>query len=68
MKCVMLNRITALTSRSPCGERGLKSLAGVLSGIRPVCRSPCGERGLKFSLCRKTQQSAIVAPRAGSVD
>ena len=34
-------------SRSPCGERGLKSSAcyAVVGRFR---RSPCGERGLKF--------------------
>ena len=38
-----------LGSRSPCGERGLKSLQRqniwAMTG-----RSPCGERGLKFSI------------------
>ena len=33
--------------RSPCGERGLKSKAGLtLKDVRS--RSPCGERGLKY--------------------
>ena len=33
-------------SRSPCGERGLKSL-GLHDGRQRSRRSPCGERGLK---------------------
>ena len=45
--CLLLHQLLN-GCRSPCGERGLKSLAGALSGIRPVCRSPCGERGLKL--------------------
>ena len=37
---------TAPASRSPCGERGLKSLSARIPGVRGS-RSPCGERGLK---------------------
>ena len=33
-------------SRSPCGERGLKSSDGTHLAMQ-TCRSPCGERGLK---------------------
>ena len=39
--------------RSPCGERGLKSLALSSAGVVKLCRSPCGERGLKFRLLRR---------------
>ena len=39
-----------LSRRSPCGERGLKSLSSGGWCGRWWRRSPCGERGLKF--CR----------------
>ena len=35
-------------SRSPCGERGLKSPTTIQNNFS-VGRSPCGERGLKFA-------------------
>ena len=40
-------RVKVPAGRSPCGERGLKSMP---SRMLPPhsCRSPCGERGLKF--------------------
>ena len=34
------------SSRSPCGERGLKYLLDEHFNNK-LCRSPCGERGLK---------------------
>ena len=59
--------VATRTSRSPCGERGLKSL-GCLDCFHLLRRSPCGERGLKLEnaedAIRETKQ---VAPRAGSV-
>ena len=39
-----------IARRSPCGERGLKSLAMWCVLNHGKCRSPCGERGLKSSL------------------
>ena len=38
-------------SRSPCGERGLKSWRREPAPLSPR-RSPCGERGLKSPFCR----------------
>ena len=43
MNCIPANMRRC---RSPCGERGLKLLHGVLL-FRACGRSPCGERGLK---------------------
>ena len=36
------------TSRSPCGERGLKCWLLLSLAFVPHSRSPCGERGLKY--------------------
>ena len=54
------------SSRSPCGERGLKSLHAGQYFCFPR-RSPCGERGLKSCSHPISSASCIVAPRAGSV-
>ena len=53
--------------RSPCGERGLKSLRQNTTNRRRG-RSPCGERGLKLATGKMTIKENDVAPRAGSVD
>ena len=47
--------------RSPCGERGLKSLCLYCSDLQE-CRSPCGERGLK-----STPEVLPVTPAAESL-
>ena len=45
---IYLKGLTCATlGRSPCGERGLKCLVGVLALRTDARRSPCGERGLK---------------------
>ena len=49
-------RLKGKPSRSPCGERGLKSLPPAALQL-PECRSPCGERGLKWAR-RKSQRAA----------
>ena len=54
-------------SRSPCGERGLKSPLVRPCGITIPRRSPCGERGLKYESFFVIYELAFVAPRAGSV-
>ena len=48
-------------SRSPHGERGLKSLHGFIPRHDGCCRSPHGERGLKSSNLRFKQASALVS-------
>ena len=56
-----------LRSRSPRGERGLKSGKDGTDGA-PGRRSPRGERGLKFKVRRGDVGHVLVAPLAGSVD
>ena len=53
--------------RSPCGERGLKS-STLGEDRKKLSRSPCGERGLKSAQIQFVVDTALVAPRAGSVD
>ena len=55
------------SSRSPCGERGLKFAKSTNVGLRSR-RSPCGERGLKCPYHKMRTNTRLVAPRAGSVD
>ena len=56
MLCI---RTLTARSRSPCGERGLKSSGSRQSRFSAPCRSPCGERGLKYcSPDNKGQRSA----------
>ena len=40
-------------SRSPCGERGLKSRTSTADKANHYRRSPCGERGLKWGPCHR---------------
>ena len=40
--------VTSLLCRSPCGERGLKSVWWLHRCYHARGRSPCGERGLKL--------------------
>ena len=47
MKYRPAHGVVVVGSRSPCGERGLKSPPRIPSAHQAVCRSPCGERGLK---------------------
>ena len=54
-------------SRSPSGERGLKS-SGDEREDGADGRSPSGERGLKYSITVWTLLTGIVAPHPGSVD
>ncbi len=42
---ILIDRIVTLRCRSPCGERGLKSIKQ--PDFPAESRSPCGERGLK---------------------
>ncbi len=54
-------------SRSPHGERGLKSLS--LPGLLVMhSRSPHGERGLKSAILLAIFLKFLVAPPTGSVD
>ena len=48
MKYVLEEATLNAKRRSPCGERGLKSLAFCPRNLRGGGRSPCGERGLKW--------------------
>ena len=48
MKCGYRRAGAVLSSRSPCGERGLKLLGRGSQDPVPR-RSPCGERGLKWA-------------------
>ena len=56
---ILIDRIVTLRCRSPCGERGLKYLAGVTYKSEDG-RSPCGERGLKYDL-RHTHASTLLS-------
>ncbi len=55
-------------SRSPRGERGLKSLLPLVEKSGILGRSPRGERGLKYGDAPTYPATSAVAPLAGSVD
>ena len=46
-------------SRSPHGERGLKSIVHHLGGVKDKGRSPHGERGLKFDAQSKLRLASV---------
>ena len=46
MKSYIDKLVNSKESRSPCGERGLKSIQRSINKMNEG-RSPCGERGLK---------------------
>ena len=52
--------------RSPCGERGLKSLHTNCILRRLLCRSPCGERGLKYLLTEYNTVTGLSLPVRGA--
>ena len=52
--------------RSPCGERGLKSLWSHLLFPPPPRRSPCGERGLKWFMNRVLVNAFASLPVRGA--
>ena len=54
------------TSRSPQGERGLKSIRMKLTSPTLACRSPQGERGLKYRDRDGVVSRDVVAPHKGS--
>ena len=64
--CLMLERILS-ASRSPCGERGLKSIQG--SAHKERERSlPVRGAWIEIKNAAQTGKELMVAPRAGSVD
>ena len=64
---ILIDRIVTLRSRSPCGERGLKSHNRLLS---PLSAQSLPVRGAWIEMLFKqfTGDNTGVAPRAGSVD
>ena len=53
-------------SRSPHGERGLKSLHGFIPRHDGCCRSPHGERGLKFFIFYHLGKLTLSLPTRGA--
>ena len=52
--------------RSPCGERGLKFLAGSHVPDIRARRSPCGERGLKCGVAQMVLAARLSLPVRGA--
>ena len=57
-----------VSSRSPHGERGLKSYTRKKAATSAASRSPHGERGLKLAYMQAMVDAFGVAPHTGSVD
>ena len=65
MKYLVVFQLHAITSRSPCGERGLKCL--LLETFDSLLRrSPCGERGLKYLAPKSVRCSTASLPVRGA--
>ena len=59
-------RGSALQGRSPCGERGLKSLKLLKIWLVLASRSPCGERGLKLLMVVTLLSVRLSLPMRGA--
>ena len=60
--------VTATSSRTPHGVRGLKLQAGNVGLADREGRTPHGVRGLKYHVLADAEAGQVVAPLTGCVD